>query len=603
MNVNEPEDFLRYYQSELTWLRQMGSAFAGKYPGLAARLELSADTCPDPHVERLLESFAFLTGRIQQDIDGEFPEITTALLGILYPHFVSPIPAMTIAQFEPDPDQGKLTTGHLIKRQTPVFAQAADDLICRFRTCYPVTLWPLEVVAANFARPAQYDFLDSATQVASVLHLQLESRGVTLPELELDRLRFYLHGDRVLTQSLYELIFGHACGVALLKGEDKPPVWLPPAALQPVGFGREEEVLPAPGPAHPGYRLLQEYFTFPEKFLFFDLNNLDARGDAETLSILILLDHQPKERLVIESGTFRLGCTPLINLFPKTTEPIRLDHRQVEYPLIADKRRERTTEIHSILKVSAASASEDETRTFEPFYSYNHHAAKKPDQAFWYARRRATGRMDLPGTDVCLSFVDLDFHPCQPPTQTVYAHTLCTNRDLAEQLTAGARLQLDEGAPLQTITCLKKPSRQLYPPLRGATLWRLISHLSLNHLSLAGGRESLHALREILRLYNFADHPSLQQQITGISDMSVQPALRHIGHDAWRGFCRGVAVRLEFDESLYVGSSAFLLGAVLNNFFALYASVNSFTQLTITSKQREGVWKQWPPMAGEKIVM
>ena len=431
MRANDPEDFLRYYQAELTYLRKMGLDFAAKYPRVAPRLELGPDECPDPHVERLLESFAFLTARIQQDIDSEFPEITTALLGILYPHLINPVPAQSIACFQVAPDQGKLTTGHLIQKNTPLFAHATGELICRFRTCYPVTLWPIEVSYAGIESPAQFDFLDRMTKVGAVLRLKLKTKADPFQNLAMRQLRFYLSGDRMLSNALYEIIFSQVSDVALLAKQGDRPVYLPKGSIAPVGFGLDEETLPYPTNAHPGYRLVQEYFTFPEKFLFFDLKDIDTRGGTDELDVLFLLDRMPKERLVIDAQTFRLGCTPIINLFSKTTEPIRWDHRQNEYRLVADMRRERVTEIHSIRSVSASSSNDDKTQVFEPFYSYNHGMENRQQRAFWHSRRVLTGRKDIPGTDVLLSFLDLDFKPSQPPAQTIFAHTLCTNRDLA----------------------------------------------------------------------------------------------------------------------------------------------------------------------------
>lgn len=600
----QDEDFLQYYERELTYLRRMGAEFAGRYPKVAGRLELGANECSDPHVERLLESFAFLTARIQQHLDSEFPEITSALLGILYPQFLNPVPSMAVACFEVDPDQGKLTTGRRIERHTSLFAQTQQGLVCRFRTCYPVVLWPVEVAYAGLESPDQFDFLDAFPQVAAVLRLRLERRGGTFRELEgFRRLRFYLDGDGTLVNALYELLFAHVSRVVLLPEGGGRPVFLPGGAILPVGFGPEEETLPYPRHAHYGYRLLQEYFTFPEKFLFFDIDHLDAHSPDRALDILILLDQAPRGRLSVDRNTFRLGCTPVVNLFRQTADPIRLDHRETEYRLVPDTRRERTTEIHSILSVSAASDPDDDRTVFEPFYSFNHRTEGEEQRAFWHARRQYTGRKDLPGTEMYLSLVDLDFKPALPPTQTVYAHTLCTNRDLASQLTDGAVLQIEEAAPLGRITCLGKPTPQLPPALGGAALWRLISHLSLNYLSLSEGRESLKALREILRLYSFSYRPSTDQQIAGIRDMSCRKVVRRVGPEAWRGFCRGIEVTLEFDEDLYAGSSAFLLASVLNHFFALYASIHSFTQLVIKSDQREGIWKRWPPMAGEQIVL
>jgi len=597
------EDFLEYYKKELTYLRRMGIEFAEQYPKVAGRLELGLDQCPDPHIERLIEAFAFLTARIQYNIESEFPQFSTALLGILYPHLLNPVPPMSIARFEVDPTQGKFTTGHLIRKHTPLFAQTQQGQICKFRTCYPVTLWPVEVTYAGFESTDRFDFLDNAPDVALVLRLRIAGQGGLLSELELKRLRFYLNGDKMLVNSLYELLFCHVLHVAILPEKEKNPIFLPDESMLPVGFGLDEEVLPYPLNAHPGYRLLQEYFTFPEKFHFFEIDHLGARASENYFDILIMFDQMPGARLTVDRNTFCLGCTPIINLFRKTSDPIRLDERHAEYRLIPDKRREKATEIHSILSVSASPSPGDESKTFEPFFSFTHHMERTEHKAYWIARRQGTGREDLPGTEMLLSFVDLDFKASLPPTTTVFAHTLCTNRRLAEELPGGAVLQIEETAPLSQISALIKPTPQIESPLEGTTLWRLISHLSLNYLSLSNGDESVKALREILRLYSFSERASTYQQISGIREMSTRKVSRLIGSDAWRGFCRGIEVTLLFDERLYVGSSAFLLAAVLNCFFPLYASVNSFTQLITKSQQREGIWKKWQPMAGEQIVL
>src|SRR5947209_4484307 len=601
MPLTDQEDFLRYYHGELTYLRRMGAIFAERYPKLAGRLELSPNDCADPHIERLLESFAFLTARIQRRLDGEFPEITSALLGVLYPHLVNPIPSMSIAHFAPDSKQGKLTTGFEVPRHTKLFSQTEEGLNCRFRTCYPVTLWPLQVTAAGFESKAQFDFLDRATEVATVLRLRIAAPGAKLAELPIKKLRFYLHGSSTVVSSLYEMLFCNVRGVAVLGKEG--PVFLPQDSILPVGFGLDEDVIPYPAHSHPGYRLVQEYFALPQKFLFFELANLERHQCTEELDILFLMDKTPQRGLLVNKDTFMLGCTPIINLFQKTTEPIRLDHREHEYRLVPDIRRERTTEIHSIRTVSASSNPAEETAVLQPFYSFQHQMNGKDPRVFWHSRRVPTGREDLPGTDVFLSFFDLDFRPDLPPNQTIFAHALCTNRELALELPAGAMLQIEESAPVGRIQALMKPTPPAYPPLQGTTLWALISNLSLNYLSLSGGKESLEPLREILRLYSFSDRPSTFQQVNGIVGMECRRVVRRVGRDAWRGFCQGTEVTLTFDENAYVGSGAFLLASVLERFFALYASVNSFSQLVIKSSQREGEWRRWAPAAGEQAVL
>ena len=573
MPVDGREDLLRAYWRELAYLRRMGSAFAETHPKVAGRLELGTDISPDPHVERLIESFAFLTARIQQNLDSDFPEIAVELLNILHPHYLNPIPSMAVAAFEVDPDRGKLTSGHLIPKHTPVFTRAADatdetGALCRFRTCYPVTLWPVAVAEAAFETPARFPFLDSS-------------------------------------DTLYERLFCQCAGVMILPEGDlsRSPVRLKPGAIKPVGFEREEEVLPYPLYSQPAYRLLQEYFTFPQKYLFADVTGLERHGSERAFDILILLRQVPGHRLEIDRHNFVLGATPVINLFPRTTEPIRLDHRRAEYPLVPDARRERFTEIHSILSVSGSSNPRTQGRVYEPFYSFNHHMAGREQKAFWHARRVHSLRKDVPGSEMLLTLVDLDFQPFQPPGETIYAHTLCTNRALAVQLLSGALLQTDVAAPVSRIVCLTKPTRQIEPPSDGSTLWRLISHLSLNYLSFSNGEESLKALREILKIYCYSEHAMAHHQIQGIHEMSLRPTVQRVGSQAWRGFAKGTEVTLTFDESAYGGGGAFLLASVLNRFFALYTSVNSFTRTVVKSQQREGVWYKWEPLAGEQAVL
>jgi len=604
--IDGREDLLRAYWRELDYLRRMGSAFAETHPKVAGRLELGTDVSPDPHVERLIESFAFLTARIQRNLDGEFPQVAVELLNILHPHYLNPVPSMAVAAFEVDPRRGKLTSGHVIPKHTPLFAHAHEgEAVCRFRTCYPVTLWPLEVAEATFEAPARYDFLDAETEVVSVLRLRIESRAGSLAELGLDRLRFYLNGDRLRVDSLYEMLFGQCAGVAILPEGDlaRRPARLPAEAIRPVGFERDEEVLPYPAYSQPAYRLVQEYFTFPQKFLFADVTGLERHGSERAFELLILLRRAPANWLGVDRDTFVLGAAPVVNLFPRTTEPIRLDHRRAEYPLVPDARRERFTEIHSILAVSGSSDPRSRARIYEPFYSFNHQMAAREQKAFWHARRLPSLRKDVPGSEMVLALVDLDFQPFLPPTETIYAHTLCTNRTLAEQLMSGALLQTDVAAPVSRIVALTKPTPQLSPPGDGSTLWRLISHLSLNYLSFSTGEESLRALREILKLYCPSEHAAAHQQIQGIREISLRRTVQRVGREAWRGFCRGTEVTLTFDENAYVGGGAFLLASVLNRFFALYSNVNSFTQLVARSQQREGDWKRWPPMAGEQAVL
>lgn len=605
MTRRDEDGLFRYYAEELTYLRQAGAAFAERHPHVAGRLELGAHPSPDPHVERLLEGFAFLTGRLQHNIDRLFPEIAAELLGVLYPHLLEPVPPAAIARFEVEPG---LAGAFEIPRETPLFAQIDEETACRLRTCYPVTLWPVEVAGAEYLSTGDAGLPGPPR---GCLRLRIAPLpGASLADLpDLDRLRFYLNAEPILAGTLRDLL--SRAGRVFLEPDGQADRRIPLRnAIRSVGFGPGEEVLPVSPHGHPAYRLLQEYFTFPEQFLFFDVTGLTSRGPCASLDLLIPLEHDPRLFLYVQSTTFLLGCTPVVNLFPKTTEPIRLDHRKTEYLLVPDARREETTEIHSILSVSSVpdpAAPPGAARVYEPYYSFHHGLQSPEHRAFWHARRRPSRRPGLPGTEIALSFLDLDFNPALPESPTVYAHTLCTNRHLAARLRAGFPLQCDRPAPGR-IFCLTRPTPQIPPPTDGETLWRLVSHLSLNHLSLetGGGEDSqgLLALREILRLYSGPENPAAARQIDGLRDMSTRPVVRRAGSEPWRGFCRGLEITLVLDESCYTGASASLFASVLRRFFALYVSVNSFVELAVRLEhQPDTVWKTWPPLTGHQTVL
>lgn len=602
MRIDDDET-LRYYWQELAYLRQAGQNFARRYPKIAGRLELEPNACPDPHVERLLEAFAFQTARIQKGLDEDFPEIASELLGILYPHLTSPVPSMSVALFEVDPERGKLTTGYKIPAHTPLFSPGAEGNICRFRTGYDVELWPVEVVGADLVLPETYRFLERDSQVAQVLRIRLEAPTVPFYALEMERLRFFLRADPVVASLLYEIVTSRVLRVALL-GEGNAPIVLPNSAIEPVGFGDRDEVLPYPEHAQPAYRLLQEYFAFPEKYHFFDLRGFERVRSGKSLDILLLLDHTPKKALRLKKETFALGCAPIVNLFPRTSEPIRWDQRRLEYLLVPDNRRHRTTEIHSIRKVSSAAHPDQPARVYHPFYSYSHPMQERGEQAFWHARRIPTPHPDGVGSDLSLSFLDLDFRPSRPADEVIYAHTLCTNRDLAEQVPEDALLHSDTpGLPVGRIVNLRRPTRQGAVPARGQNLWRLVSHLSLNYLSGEKEGNDAGALREILRLYDFSGAIGVERQLGGVRQIATRPVVGRTGRDAWRGFAQGREIELVLDETAFGDdTSPFLFASVLERFFALYAATNSFSQLVLKSETREDVWHRWPARAGRKIV-
>jgi type VI secretion system protein ImpG len=616
------DDLLGYYERELGFLRQMGAEFAQKYPKVAGRLLLEPDKCEDPHVERLIEAFAFLAGRIHLKIDDEFPEITESLLNVLYPHYLAPIPSMSIGQFSLDGQQGKLTTGYSIDRGTVLYSRPIQGTPCRFRTCYPVTVWPIEITQASLESSDPVDSKGKWTR--AVLKIGLRCLNNTqLSELTpgedqsrlIDKLRFYINGEPQLVYPLYEMIFNNVTGVELVSRSAKKkthrapsPIRLSPTALKPVGFESDEGMLPYSARSFTGYRLLTEYFAFPEKFHFFDVTGLDhaaREGFGEEFDILIHLRDVVPPRSALDRSAFQLGCAPIVNLFQKIAEPVHLTHFQNEYRVIPDIHRQAATEVYSIDSVTTTDPYLQQSRQFQPFYSLRHTHDRENDRTFWYATRRPSQRSDDTGTEVYLSLVDIGFNPNVPGIETITVHATCTNRDLPGRLPFGDRdgdFEVEAVAPLARVRALKKPTAALRPPLRHAAHWRLISHLSLNHLSIVGG-DSPEALREILSLYNFMDSAATRKQIAGVVNVASRRVVRQTGSRIGAGFVRGVETTIEFDEEQYVGSGLFLFAAVLERFLGLYSSVNSFNQLVARVKQREGYLKRWSPRAGEQVIL
>lgn len=618
------DELLAYYDSELRFIREMGAEFARTYPAVAERLQLGEHECKDPHVERLIEAFALIAGRIRHKIDDEFPEITESLLSVLYPHYLNPVPSLAVAQFALDPEQAKAPT-HEIPRHSPLFTRPVRELgaPCIFRTCYPVTLWPIEVVSASLLTPGAFPAAIPADRAVAAVRIELRCKeGAPLAGMGLDRLRFYLDGDEPLVNTLHELILNNVFRTVLLdQRRVKNPAFkaLGPRAIREVGFERDEGLLPYSDRSFAGYRLLTEYFSFPRKFLFFEVRGFERLapglfGDRVEL-LLFLNEFEHRERLaIVEQGikgeTFRLGCTPIVNVFDKIAEPVRLTHTQTEYRVVPDLLLPTGTEVYSVNRVTASGGYLGQPKEYAPFYSLRHTYGDDPARAYWYASRKASMRKGDEGTEVFLSLVDLDFRPARPADEALTVHITCTNRDVPANLRVShqpGELWL-EMLPMIRCRFLDRPTKPLRSPLRRGLQWRLISHLALNHLSLCGvnssdGSRSVDALREILRLYDHSNDPGVRKRIDGITAVRGKPHLAPLTSPQGIVFALGTRVEVEFDEDKFAGGGVYLMAAVIERFLGLYSALNSFSQLVARTSQRKGVLREWKPRAGEQIIV
>jgi type VI secretion system protein ImpG len=621
------DELLGYYERELAFVRQMGAEFARKYPKIASRLQLEGDRCEDPHVERLIEAFAFLAGRIRLKVDDEFPEITEAFLNVLYPHYLAPIPSMAIVRFVAK--EGTLTSGFSIPRGTGLYSRPIQGTPCRFRTGYDNTVWPIEVVQASLESLDPVDTRGRWNEAVIKLSLSClnETSLNTLQKGDtqerIDHLRFYLNGEPQIVYPLYEMLFNHVTRVEIRPGPltssrltqklDSPkllPITLPPSVIRNVGFDLNESLLQYEPRSFPGYRLLSEYFALPEKFLFFDLNGLGEAARAGFLSRfdihIYLKDVAPLSGL-IEASTFQLGCTPVINLFRNVAEPIQLTSQRHEYQVVPDVRQPLATEVYAIERVVSDDPQQGKHQEFSPFYSFHSNAGTN-DTTFWFSSRQPSQRPEDRGTEVFITLVDLNFNPHVPPVSVLTVDTICTNRDLPAQLPFGGTegdLEAEGAIPLSRVRCLTKPTPTLRPALKRGAQWRLISHLSLNHLSLVApdAAGSPEALRQILFLYDLMDSSATRRQIEGLKRIQNRPSVRQIGTRIGAGFVRGVETTIEFDAEKYVGSGLFLFASMLERFLGLYVSVNSFNELVAVTSQREGILKRWPPRAGQQVLL
>jgi type VI secretion system protein ImpG len=611
------DELLLYYERELDYLRKSAAQFAEKYPKVASRLALEPAKCEDPHVERLLESFAFLAARIHLKIEDEFPEISDGLLSIVYPQLVRPIPSMSIVEFQLDTEKGKLTSGMKIDRNSLLYSKPVGGVPCTFRTCYDTTLWPLTVSAVEFSAPSRLKPAVKTSDSAWAVRLELRcARDVTFPGLKPDRLRFYLDGESGLVNILYELLFSRLNRIVvrdLSEGSRLTPVTLPASALSAVGFGPDDGMVSYPSTTFSGHRLLMEYFAFPEKFFFLDLSGLECLATAgfkNAVEIIFLLSEIEGEgrvqRLEIElsKNAFRLGCAPVVNLFSQVAEPIQLNQRKAEYAVTPDVRRPYSMEVYSIDEVSAINSSSQKITSYEPFYSLRHAGRKEDRSCFWLARRRPSTRPNDDGTDVSLSLVDLSTASVDPDATILSVRATCTNRDLPSRLPFGNQdsdFEMEGTAAMKRIVALRKPTQPVRPALGKSALWRLVSHLSLNYLSLVQGGKG--ALQEILRLYDVGRTAYSQNVIQSILDIQSHPHFTRLVSEQGVSFARGIRIDLEIDEEQFTGGGAFLFACVLERFFAMSASLNSFTQLSVTTPQRKEKLHEWQPRSGRKTLV
>jgi type VI secretion system protein ImpG len=618
---------LEYYNVELQHLREMGAEFAQQFPKIAARLGMSGLDVADPYVERLIEGVAFLAARVQLKLHAEFPRFTQSLLDIIYPHYLAPIPAMLVAQMQPDVNDPNLAGSKTVPRGTSMTAMMGGDdaTACDFRTAHDVVLWPIQIASVSyfsFAPDLPLNALRLPQPVKGGVRIRLKAgESLKFSQFPLDRLSLYVSGGEEIANTLYELLVGHSVGALVLpgKGEPRRHEFLPASRVTPAGFDDREALLPVTLRGFQGYRLLQEYFAFPQRYRFVDISGLAgplkrlAAADEIELVLLFGRGEQGFERLV-DKSSFSLFCTPAINLFPRRADRIHLSDKVHEYHVVTDRTRPMDFEIYEVTDVVGHGAGTDSDQTFLPLYSaYISHRDRDLPAYFTVrreprlpssAQKRRGGRSSYIGTEVFVSLVDSAEAPFSSELRQLSIQALCTNRDLVLQMPIGlgaTDFTLNVAAPVKRIRVVSGPSRPHAPLADGAIAWRAINHLSLNYLSLVNvsPEQGAAALRELLDLYVPAAEGGVRKQVDGVRTMAVRPVVRRLPGSRPIAFGRGLEITLTVDEMAFEGVSAFLLGAVLARYFTAHVSINSFTETVLRSHSR-GEIQRWEPQWGAR---
>ena len=632
------DDLFPYFDSELAYLRQLGDEFAREHPAAAWALRLGEnnnDAHRDPHVERMLQGVAFLNARIRHRLDDDFPELAESLLNTLYPQYLAPFPSCAIAEMAMDPSQvgPDAATGRMIPKGTSVeFNQmSSSGAPLQYRTAYGVQLLPIRVSSVTF-RNDRFESPEGTRprEAEAALQIELEtlSREISFESISQmaihepnlhshgpDKLtfRFFLHGQTRTVHAIYDQLLKSTLRVVCFDKESpQNVVCLPSTIVSAVGFHPSEHLLPADGRVLPGYRLLHEFFAFPQKFHFVDITIPRAKlaGMGHRLQLLFMTrDENEDLAAMITRESIRLGCSPIVNLFSARTAYPR-NYREAEHRLIVDERFPLDHEIFSVKRVTVTSAGRPE-QEFRSFYDI-YHAPGRQVAGFWHAHRRQSTRNSSgaeSGTEVYLSLVDHAVHADVMDDATVSVDLVCMNRNQLDRGRGSGSdqlpsLLLTEGDFNASAVLVSRPTPMLRRSLRSDWRWRLCSHLALNHLSLTDHADGTDGFREILRLYNFSDAPALMEKIEGlISVLTSSNRITRRVASGPHGFARGMEITLTFREAAYADGGLFLFASVLNAFLSNYCTINSFVEMVIRSAERNRELHRWSALSGTRPLL
>lgn len=616
---------LRLYNDELTHLREVGAEFAKEFPKIAARLSMDGVEVSDPYVERLLEGFAFLAARVQLKIDAEHPRLIQHMLETVYPGFLSPVPSMMMARLRPDLLDPNLARGFTIPRDSALTSEAVrgQNTRCEFRTSQDVTLWPVDIDAVQYfthAPDLPLTRLPGARQIRGGLRIKLKTHGgIKFRQLGLDTLPLHIAAPDDVAFRLHELVLGNGLGTWVGGGEKASmSAYADAGSVQAMGYGDNEALLPETLRGFSGHRLLQEYAAMPQRFLQVSVTDLARRFaliDGTEAEVVVLFS-KPDVSLesLVDAQSLALYCTPAVNLFPKRLDRIQLGTGAWEHHVVPDRTRPMDFEVHSIETVTGYGTAQAAEQKFLPLYTAFHDESRSHG-AYYTVRREprllsSRQRLEGPrsayiGQELFLSLVDPNNAPFRDDIRQLSLTALATNRDLPTLLPGSATTwTLDAAGPTIRIDTLRGPTRPVQRIARGDVGWAMVSLLSLNYLSIAGEdpARAAAALRSLLSLHGPEQDMAWSKQVDGVQSLRAQSVVRRLPFPGPLTFGCGVEITLVADELGFQGSSAFLLGSVLDQFFARHASANSFVETVLRSASRGEILRT-RPRVGTRAVL
>lgn len=561
---------LRYYDAEMRYLREAGKEFAQAFPDRAASLNLDKPGAQDPYVERLFEGFAFLMGRLREKLDDDLPELTEGLVGLLWPHYLRTIPSLSVVELQPDFAEMKQV--EVIERGFGVLSQpiGPQRTRCTYTTTQDLTLRPLALESVRQTQQADG---------RSVINMRFRRGGLTdWARMNLACLPLYLNASTSIANALHQALTLNAQTI-YVRQPGQPERRQLEGYFAPKGFGDDDRLWPKGDSAFSGYQLLLEYFSFREKFMFVSLQGLERvefEPSALWFEIDVVLNEPWPHSFILNSEHIRLHAVPVINLFSLEADPLTPDPLQTDYLLRPMRLQDGHTEIYSVDRVTASRGSVRED--YVPFTSFRHRGGMLRDHAperYFHTRlkRAANGLHD---TWLILGGQGLD-QDLASGSPSLSLRLTGTNGQLPRKALQSTLLD----TPLQStqsnlqVRNLCAPSLPCYPPNRDRFHWRVLSHLGSNFLPML---DSAEVLRGTLALYDWTDCELNRRRLEAIVDVG-----HHMVQRFERGFLlRGVDIEITLDSNGFSGEGdVSLFGEMLNRFFALYADIHLYTQVTL----------------------